>query len=74
MIYSRTKLGAIDAHAPMRTGGASINPLCVSAPAAPPYPRLTAPSVSSSYRIPFKIGQPKKQIVSKTVSNAVLVP
>lgn len=34
----------------------------------PPF-LLTPLLVSFSYRIPFKIGQPKKQIVPKTVSN-----
>lgn len=33
---------------------------------------LTSFFVSFSYRIPFKIGQPKKQIVPKTVSKPIL--
>lgn len=74
MICLRTKLGAIGSHALVRTERPSVLPLRAPLllPSLPHF--LHYPSVSPSYRIPFKIGQPKKQIVPKTVSNSVLTP
>jgi hypothetical protein len=71
MICPRTQLGAIGSHVlrPWGLGGQVLIP-CVHPFLQPSLPHVSHHlSVSSSYRIPFKIGQPKKQIVSKTVSN-----